>query len=240
MQSHPKFRLFIVVLAVVCLLGVLVVVDRYSKIEVAPPRIAEVTSVEISTDRVPSDKLPNTGATNAKVANDWETEKDHAFAPATDFYVAPNDPEVELDSQLKYNEHQVSLVSITRVYLLQDGDLLGNYCLLGSREFVTEQQVLEAQLLAKQYDAKLKELRRQRAAILEQAGVTIDDPEEELALIRAKAFSVYFKARRRILKEVLDAEQRKQINQKYWARQAEIRRIKEEKQTADKIKASKQ
>ena len=218
MPTHSKTRLLIVVSSAACFLGVL------AALMVFMPSFGN----EVVASRV------------AEVPNEWESKKDHPVVAPTDFYVALDDPEVEVNPQLKYSEHQVSLVSIIPIYILNDGDLLGDYCLLGNREFVTEQQVLEAQLLAKQYDPKLKEIRRQRAAVLEQAGVTLKDPEEELALIRIKVFCVYAEARRRIFNEILDAEQRKLIHQKHLAKQARARQIREEKQAAEKNKVSEQ
>ena len=241
-QSHSKFRLYLLVSVAVlllCALAVFVAFERHRQDEVAqqfPAKIEELVGdatsgvADVPAAEVPIDKTPV----------DWEPEKDHPVVASTDFYFASDAPDVEVDPLLRYNEHQVGVEMSMLVFILQDGDLLANHCLNGCREFVTDQQVLEAQLLTRQYDATLKEIRRQRAAVLEQAGVSIDDPEEELALIRIKAFSVFFEAKRRIFQEVLNAEQRKLIVQKFQTIQREARRIKEAKQAAQKTKMSQQ
>ena len=217
-QSHLKHRLFIVVSVVVFLLIALVafkVIKPYFEGKVVPSSVVEN----------PEDRGPG---------------KDHPIAAPTDVYVASNAPIIEVDANLNYTDVEVSVRRITLFYILQDGDLLASHCLKGCRAFVTEQQVLEAQLLTKEFDAQLKEVRRQRAEVLEQAGVTIDDPEEELARIRVKAFSVYSEARDRIFHEVLTAEQRKAIHENFLRKKEEVRRVQEEaNQAAEKTGVSK-
>ena len=253
-QSLPKFRLLVVVLAVACLLGVLVAFKALKPdfegevppFEVAEVPIAKVADTKVIKAKVPSVKVSETDteaseAYDSQLQKNWGPGKDHPIPEPTDFYAAsPDAPDVEANLEIAYTEHQVGIETTLLLYILHDADLLANHCLIECRDFITEQQMLEAKLLAKEYDPKLKEIRRQRAAVLEQAGVTIDDPEKELALIRVKAFTVMFEARRRIVREILSADQRKLIYQKYLEKQAEAQRVKEAKQAAEKNKVSQQ
>ena len=215
-QPNPKFRFYIIVSAATVLMSLLVISDAiktYAK------------------------QVPDRAAAGLRTPSDREPKKDHLISTPTGFYLESDAPDVSFKKQFQYREQQVSLDSILPLYILQDGDLLANYTLARAREFVTQEQMTEAQLLTKEYDAKLKELRRQRAAVLEQAGVSIDDPQKELVTIRTKMFQIYSEARNRILNEILDAEQRKLISE---SQQAISQRAKEAALAAEKLKASKQ
>ena len=248
-QSHSKFRLLIVVLAAALPLGVLAGLTNFEphhQVEVTqrfPAKAVELVGyVQSDNAEAPVANIPITEVPMQPMFQSTRLLSTGILEKITLLLILPTSmlhrdaPDIEVDPLLSYNEHQVSLEMSMLIFLLQDGDLLANHCLNGCREFVTEQQVLEAQLLTKQYAAKLKEIRRQRAAVLEQAGVTIDDPEKELALIRIKAFSVYSEAKHRIFQEVLKAEQRKSIAQKFQTIQREARRTKAAKQSAQETK----
>ena len=216
-QSAPRFRFFIVVSAVIVLiLSILFASEAFKTV----PEIASHPTARGM--KIPAERKP---------------KKDSPISQPTDFYVELNAPDVHVKKEVRYSEAQVSLNNILLLYTLRDGDLLANYTLTRAREFVTEEQLIEAQLLTKEYDANLKELRRQRAVVLEQAGVSIKDPEEKLAIIRTKMFQVFSEVRRRIFNEVLDAQQRKLIVQ---SEQRRVQQIKDAKLTAEKQKAFEQ
>ena len=110
--------------------------------------------------------------------------------------------------------------------LLNDGDLLADLSLSSIRDIVTNDQLLEAKLLARNYDDRFKEVRRERARILEQTGVTIKDPSADLERVRIRAFQLFCEVRSEITRTVLDKSQRKIITERF---------IELQKAAADKV-----
>lgn len=137
--------------------------------------------------------------------------KTHPKSSPTDFYDIPLVANPPNRQDIQFTSQQVSHDSILFVLILNEGDLLADYCLLTVREFIDEQQLHQARAVARRYDGQLKDLRRERAQILEQAGISIEDPSRHLAQLREKAFRLFTEVNQTIMKEVLSAKQRKQI-----------------------------
>lgn len=148
------------------------------------------------------------------VSEELSEPKIHPKSPATDFYETPLVADPPLLKEVRFTPDQVSRESILFLLILNEGDLLADYCLLTAREFIDERQLDEARAIARQYDDRLKDLRRERSQILEQAGISIEDPSQRLAKFREKAFRLYCEVNQKILAEVLTAEQRKQVFEK--------------------------
>lgn len=96
----------------------------------------------------------------------------------------------------------------TLLVLAYQPDIRASYLIRNSRTLLDDQQMVEAKKLALSYDERFLELRRRRAAILEQA---TDDQniEEQLMEIRMDIADLIDEVRIRVSREVLTAEQRK-------------------------------
>ena len=144
----------------------------------------------------------------------WNPGVGHPLVQPTDFYAAKVADGPFEYKEVRYTEQQVSRDRILSTLLLHDGDLLADQSLSGIRDVVTDDQLLEAKLIARKYDDRLKEVRLERARILEQAGVTIEDPAAALRRVRIHAFQLFCEARSEIIRSVLDKAQRKQIRER--------------------------
>ena len=205
-QSNPKIRLLIVVAAISITFGALVAIVAIRDGE----KITEQNAALVETTKTP---------------NNWWPGPKHPKVPATDFYDAPFIAASQPREPVQHTPSQVSRETIIFTLILSEGDLLADQVFNTVREFVTEEQLMQAKSIAREYNDDLKDLRRERSRILEQAGIEIEDPEPQLQQLREKAFLLCSEVRQRIMMEVLTAKERKQV-------MAKAKAIREAKESA--------
>ena len=154
------------------------------------------------------------------VQTHWDPGPNHPIVQPTDFYSESLLNEPTTNQNALFAKKQVGRSTVMPTLLLHDGDLLADYSFLTIRDIITNEQLFEAKMLARKYDVRLKEIRRERAAILEQAGVSIQDPEPALNRIRAKASILRAEAHKEILETICDEQQRVMIAEKSRRKQA--------------------
>ena len=157
--------------------------------------------------------FPSRDMAQADTTSDSPSEPIHPKSPPTDFYEQALVDPVPM-KEVRFTPDQVSREFTLFLLVLNEGDLLADYCMLTYREFVDEDQLNEARAIARQYDDRLKDLRRERSQILEQAGVSIKDPTQRLERFRERAYRFFVEVSSRIMREVLTAKQREQIVEK--------------------------
>lgn len=195
-QSDPKIRLFIVIAAIALTSGFLVASVAFRDKE-------EIVELVESVEH------------RAAVRNNWEPGEDHPLVEPTDFYASSLLEGEAVYHEAAYTKDQISRQSIMLTLLLHDGDLLADQSFNVIRDVVSNDQLLEAKMLARKYDSRLKEVRRERARILEQVGVTIKDPTQDLEKIRIRTFQLFTEARSEIITKILDKSQQEKVVEKF-------------------------
>jgi hypothetical protein len=208
MTTGSKIRLAIAT-AITLSIGVLVFVPLSPK-ETAKPTIENAES-----------KIQNNPGAN------WNPGEDHPLVQPTDFYAQP-ESEMTLSNQPlpSYVKDQVNHESILVIRLLREGDLLADCWFTAVQDTVSNEQLHEARLIAKQYDAALRKLRRERAEILEHAGVSIKDPTEALKRNGVRFHQLFVEARAEFTRQLLTTEQKKLLREKFEYRR--VARAKEQ------------
>jgi hypothetical protein len=208
-RSKPEIRLFIVVTAIAVTIGLLVAsVALRDRIEILREEMVrnEIIGHEFGPHK-------DSVKTEMVVKSSWDPGESHPLIEPTNFYSTPLLDSPVPTKEYNYTEGQMERAMI--VFLHPDSDLLADQTFNALREIITNEQLLESKLIAKEYDLRMKEVRRERAVILENAGVTIEDPAVELRKNLVKAFNLFSEVRIRIFQEVLSEEQRQAITKKY-------------------------
>ena len=209
-----KIRMLLVVLFLILFAALIVSVTLQTKDVAVPEGLSEFVHPKI---------VSVTQRTKDVAVPKGLSEPVHPKSPPTDFYEKALIVDELYSRKVRFRPDQVSYESILYFLNLNEGDLLADYWLSSDREVLEEGQINEARAIARQYDLHLKDLRRERSQILEQAGVSIKDPLQRLKQFREKAFLLLTEVGRRISREVLTEKQRKMIVDK----QQELRAAKE-------------
>lgn len=232
-RSDPKIRLTIVI-AIAISIGVLIVLLSLPAgekvVHVQQDKKADSVDETRSVEKTQSvEKLGKRKVIKAQLAKsvkkvpihddygpDWDPGDDHPFIQPSDFYSQSNIEEPLANKPAsELARSRSDRKSALAYFLLSDADLLGDQWFSSVSDFATRDQLLQARQIARTYDERLKDLRRERAEILEQAGVTIKDPSDALKQNRVRLLQMVTEANWEFSQKILNAEQRRLAAEKY-------------------------
>ncbi len=163
-----------------------------------------------------SDQSPDPSARTS--TNDpSDSPAKNGMTPPTNFYDLPLAVIPPLKHPKKSIPDQQLRERTATALLANEGDMLvrPNVVLQGISDLLDDDQLIDAILVSRRYTDQLKELRRQRALVLENAGSESGSPKAELRKIRIKILDLISQAKTKLLSDVLTEEQRRIFEQRY-------------------------